>query len=447
MRDSVEEARVSDRLDGWKAIGAHFNRDRTTAIRWANNRGLPVHRMPGGKRATVYAYGHELDAWLAGHPDDVAEGTDADAVVSVPERPPAAPRRARTVAALLALALLVVAAIMWALVARPRPSAPLPRDRALAALYVAARDDWATRRPDRIDAAIRALARVTREEPGFAPGHAALADALLLAREFGALPDAQAFAAARRAADAALRLDPGLAAAYRARGFILYWWERDPRAAGAAFRRALALAPDDAQSHFWYGNILSDNGEAEAAMRQLDAARLAQPGSVAIGTDHGWALWAAGRDAEGVARLERIARSDPDFAVVQECLSIVRLDRGDRRGYAAHLARFARLRGDRALLARAEAIAAAPDPAAADALIRAQAEEDVRTGTRRDHVWLAYVESLQGDRAAVLRSLASAEARGEVWGDAGYVLRIARRWPGDAQIAAALARRRPPRMA
>lgn len=52
-----------DRLNGWKMIAAHFGRDRTTVIRWARERGLPVHRLPGGKTATVFALRQELDRW------------------------------------------------------------------------------------------------------------------------------------------------------------------------------------------------------------------------------------------------------------------------------------------------------------------------------------------------------------------------------------------------
>jgi tetratricopeptide (TPR) repeat protein len=54
------------RLDGWKAIANFLGRERTTAIRWANERGLPVHRVPGGRTGTVYAIRSELEAWLAG---------------------------------------------------------------------------------------------------------------------------------------------------------------------------------------------------------------------------------------------------------------------------------------------------------------------------------------------------------------------------------------------
>ncbi|MFM9978135.1 MAG: hypothetical protein ACKVOP_08850 [Sphingomonadaceae bacterium] len=54
-----------ERLNGWKAIGNFLGRERTTAIRWAKERGLPVHRVPGGRTGTVFALRTELDEWLA----------------------------------------------------------------------------------------------------------------------------------------------------------------------------------------------------------------------------------------------------------------------------------------------------------------------------------------------------------------------------------------------
>lgn len=64
---------ITDRLDSWKEIGAYLGRDVRTAIRWEKERGLPVHRIPGGQRHGVFAFRHELDAWLAGQ--DPADGT------------------------------------------------------------------------------------------------------------------------------------------------------------------------------------------------------------------------------------------------------------------------------------------------------------------------------------------------------------------------------------
>ena len=53
-----------DRLDTWKEIGKYLGKEERTARRWAAGRGLPVHRVPGGKRASVYALKSEIDAWL-----------------------------------------------------------------------------------------------------------------------------------------------------------------------------------------------------------------------------------------------------------------------------------------------------------------------------------------------------------------------------------------------
>jgi hypothetical protein len=52
------------RIDGWKEIARYLGRDVTTAIRWERQKGLPVHRVQGGKRQPVFAYPHEIEHWL-----------------------------------------------------------------------------------------------------------------------------------------------------------------------------------------------------------------------------------------------------------------------------------------------------------------------------------------------------------------------------------------------
>ncbi len=56
------------RLDSWKEIAAHLRVETRTAMRWEDDRALPVHRVPGGGRAAVFAYADEIDAWLLGQP-------------------------------------------------------------------------------------------------------------------------------------------------------------------------------------------------------------------------------------------------------------------------------------------------------------------------------------------------------------------------------------------
>ena len=52
------------RLDSWKEIAAFFDRDERTVRRWEKERSLPVHRMPGKPRGSVYAFSSELSQWL-----------------------------------------------------------------------------------------------------------------------------------------------------------------------------------------------------------------------------------------------------------------------------------------------------------------------------------------------------------------------------------------------
>lgn len=57
---------LNQRLDSWKEIAAFFKCDERTLRRWEKERGLPIHRAPGGAGGKVFAYTDELSAWLAG---------------------------------------------------------------------------------------------------------------------------------------------------------------------------------------------------------------------------------------------------------------------------------------------------------------------------------------------------------------------------------------------
>jgi TolB-like protein len=51
------------RIDGWKAIGRFVGREVRTAQRWTHARGLPVRHVAGSD-GSVFAWAHELRAWL-----------------------------------------------------------------------------------------------------------------------------------------------------------------------------------------------------------------------------------------------------------------------------------------------------------------------------------------------------------------------------------------------
>lgn len=66
------------RFDSWKEIASFLGRDVRTVRRWEEERGLPVRRVPGEGRRTIFAYQSEIEAWLrAEHLSDKEISTKA----------------------------------------------------------------------------------------------------------------------------------------------------------------------------------------------------------------------------------------------------------------------------------------------------------------------------------------------------------------------------------
>jgi TolB-like protein/Flp pilus assembly protein TadD len=107
------------RLESWKEIAAYLGRDVTTVRRWEKREGLPVHRLHHSKLGSVYAYAGELDAWRSERAPAVASDAtalDARQASEVVQNG----THARRAAALAALALALVAGLIW--IARDRAS-------------------------------------------------------------------------------------------------------------------------------------------------------------------------------------------------------------------------------------------------------------------------------------------------------------------------------------
>ena len=207
---SLQRATIS----GWKGIAAYFGRDERTVMRWAAERGLPVRRMPGQKRASVYALPDELAAWLVGAAPAPAPEAPSPAAATPPSTPPvvAQPRRGRATAVAVAVAAATVVALVSGLTAtRPALStSPLRSPAAAEAAYLRARYDLAQRTPQSLQIAVKEFDTAIAAEPRTARNYAGLGETFLLLRQYGDMPDAEAYARAREAADAAVALDETL---------------------------------------------------------------------------------------------------------------------------------------------------------------------------------------------------------------------------------------------
>jgi hypothetical protein len=80
---------AQDRLDCWQDVADYVGRDKRTAMRWAKEQGMPVHRIPGSKRSRIYASRAEISRWLAKCDQSLISVTEVESDVLPTTDPPA----------------------------------------------------------------------------------------------------------------------------------------------------------------------------------------------------------------------------------------------------------------------------------------------------------------------------------------------------------------------
>ncbi|HUL03447.1 MAG TPA: protein kinase [Gemmatimonadales bacterium] len=194
-------------------------------------------------------------------------------------------------------------------------------------LYLKGRYYWGRRGETGLRTAIALFERAIARDSGFARAWAGLSMAQVVLPFFSPLSADSLAALASRNAQRALRLDSTLADAHLAWAYALkcQWrWAESER----QFQDALALAPDDAPTHHWYGILLSVLGRVDEAVEQVSRARQLDPLSTAIGTDLGYELYLARRHDEGLRESKRVAVLDPTKSDNTLQIGMIQLARG-----------------------------------------------------------------------------------------------------------------------
>ncbi|WP_293902208.1 hypothetical protein [Phenylobacterium sp.] len=399
-----------ERLHGWKAIAAFLGRDERTVKRWEGARGLPVRRIPGGGRAAVWADTAELRRWLGGPGEAV-----------IVEAPPTRPDRRWAIAATAGVVL--VGAGVAGVLLRPRharepggsPDVEAYADDPPAqALYMRAVLAWDSRTPTGLANAVRDLTEVIRRHPERAEGYAKLADCYLLLREFGVMPQGEAYDRAEVAAREAIRIDPKAANALRALAFIRFWWRADPGALDL-FKRALDAQPQSIQTRQWYANALSARGLHREALAQFRAARRLEPGDVSLSAAEAGARATAGDVAGATRDIRQLAEVYPQSISVHRTAALIALTAGDAAGFLRDSEIEAALRSDSPRVAALRTAHAAFDRGGRKAMFAAmaRAEAEGRKGGRGSAVMTAYYWALAGDAGQARRWLAEARSAKE----------------------------------
>lgn len=217
-------------------------------------------------------------------------------------------------------------------------------------LYLRGRYVWNLRTEEGLTRAVDLFTQSIVNDPQFAPAYAGLADSYLLLRQYGHMPDSEAYPRALAAARQAIALDDSSPDAHRSLAFVLRFWDWDLPASEKEYRRAIALNPANSQSHHWYATALLASGRAKEALAEIDIARSLEPQSTSVLADRGIILYAVNARA-GLSALEQLEHSEPAFVSTHLYLSDIYLTEGAYGKFLAETRSVADLKHDAAALA------------------------------------------------------------------------------------------------
>ena len=162
----------------------------------------------------------------------------------------------------------------------------------------------------------------------YAPAWAGLSQAYARQADNGFVPVADGYRRAREAAEKALALDPQLADAHLAMGWIHISYDWDWAAADASFRKALELEPGNAQALRLASIQALTLGRWNEAIDLANKAIERDPLRPNSYSNLGLALLAVNRDTEAEAAFRKALELDPDGAGRHYCDRVALLLQG-----------------------------------------------------------------------------------------------------------------------
>jgi tetratricopeptide (TPR) repeat protein len=220
---------------------------------------------------------------------------------------------------------------------------------------------------------------------------------------------------ARRAADRAVALDPGLSEARVSLGYVKLFSDWDWAGAEAELLRAVSLSPASAEAHQWYALLLGMSGRLGEALQEVARAQELDPLSLTVNTNAGLLLYLRQQYEPEVEQHRRTLELDPDYGPAHWALGLAYAQQGrHEEAIAAHRRAVELWDGSalfKAVLGRSYALAGR----------RGEAEEVLReleaaTGEARVspyHVAILY--ALLGDHDRALQRLGEAAERRDHW--------------------------------
>jgi eukaryotic-like serine/threonine-protein kinase len=279
------------------------------------------------------------------------------------------------------------------------------RDLTAYELYLKGRSVWGKRSGDNIPKAIAFYGQAIARDPKYALGYAGLAEAYAILPAYTGTAAQDAYPKAKAAAVKALQLDDKLAEAHTALAMILCVGDLDMAGSVSEFQRAIALNPNYATAHHWYGNgPLLALGRFEEAIAEAKRAIELDPFSPIINADLGMDLFCARRYDQAIAQLRKTLEIDPTFYYAHYFLGMALQLKGDLPGAIAEYKQAEQLSDDQwVLVLLASAKTQFGDK---DAAVRLLAElEELSQHRHVPSYWRAFLYLSLGNRDEAVRWL------------------------------------------
>ncbi len=213
--------------------------------------------------------------------------------------------------------------------------------------YLKGRYFWNKRTGPDLRRAIDYFKQAIDKDPKYGLAYAGLADSYTLLSAYGAGSPQESFPLAKTAAQKALELDDTLAEAHTSLGQILLFYDLDLVGSSKEFERAIALNPNYATAHHWYGvGPPLAVGEFDRAIAELRRAQQLDPLSLIINADLGVAFTTARRYDEAITQLRKTIEMDPRFYYAHWNLGVALELKGELREALAEYKKAAELDDD-----------------------------------------------------------------------------------------------------
>ena len=165
-------------------------------------------------------------------------------------------------------------------------------------------------------------------DPNYALAYAGIADCNRSLVLSGEIRPADKIEKAISSAETAVSLDPKLAEAQTALGFVKFWFRHDWVGAETAFKQALELAPNSAGAHHHYAHLLLLIGRNDEALREAEIACTLDPTNPLYATIGGVIYQQAGQPETALARFKQADELEKSLWLPQMFTAITYIDLG-----------------------------------------------------------------------------------------------------------------------